>query len=373
MVTGSIENKIGGFREFCQSFVLAPQENGYFILNDIFRYLGYQSNHNQESQKHNKSNKDNKDNNNNNNNNFNLPSSRGHTTSDTSQSLRQETEIQSTGNVQQQNQLHNVNNNYIQQKSLHQLGNDIGDQQPMLGPTLNHNNSGARTSGVVGPTDPLKGISHLPNNSKIICESGATNNTIGNHKVEGDPEHNMVRLGGLSGSTPSSTDALRSPSPMLPVISTIDEDQGSNKQLQQQTLPEKDYKKLNNYGGRAYQYALFVSGIVNESSDEQIMKAFEKFGNIIDLTNKSKEKQFAFVYFDLPDGIVEAMKFIEAGGTITINGQTVQVERRKPQSNNNNINNWNYFSSAEPSNSSSIVNNNALKKQNSGSLLKKCK
>lgn len=366
MVTGSIENKVGGFREFCQSFVLAPQENGYFILNDIFRYLKYHSNHNRETEKHNKNN------NNNNNSNFSMSSSEGHATSETRGSLQRETEIQSTGNIQQQNQVYhcnNNNNNNMQQQSLHQLANNIGDQQ------LLQSNSGMRTSIAVGPTDPLRGVGQLHNNVKSINESGAMSNTIRNHKVEGDPEHNMVRLGVLSGSTASSIDVLRSPSPMLPVVSsTTDEAQGSNKQLQQQTLPEKDHKKLNTYGGRAYQYALFISAVTNESSDEQIIKAFEKFGNIIDVTNKSKEKQFAFVYFDLPDGVEEAMKFVQAGGTITINGQTVQVERRKPQYNNNNNNNtnWNY-SSSEPGNSTSIVNNNTLKKQNSGSLLKRSK
>ncbi|KAL3689656.1 hypothetical protein R1sor_015965 [Riccia sorocarpa] len=39
MVTGSLSSKAQGKRNFVQSFFLAPQEKGYYVLNDIFRYL----------------------------------------------------------------------------------------------------------------------------------------------------------------------------------------------------------------------------------------------------------------------------------------------------------------------------------------------
>ncbi|XP_002967633.2 ras GTPase-activating protein-binding protein 1 [Selaginella moellendorffii] len=39
MVTGSLSNRSNGRRDFVQTFFLAPQEKGYFVLNDIFRYL----------------------------------------------------------------------------------------------------------------------------------------------------------------------------------------------------------------------------------------------------------------------------------------------------------------------------------------------
>eukprot|EP00897_Mesotaenium_endlicherianum_P001582 jgi/Mesen1/1451/ME000132S00397 len=38
MVTGVLISKTGG-RNFVQTFFLAPQDNGYFVLNDVFRYL----------------------------------------------------------------------------------------------------------------------------------------------------------------------------------------------------------------------------------------------------------------------------------------------------------------------------------------------
>lgn len=38
-VIGEISNKSAPHRKFCQTFVLAEQTNGYFVLNDIFRYL----------------------------------------------------------------------------------------------------------------------------------------------------------------------------------------------------------------------------------------------------------------------------------------------------------------------------------------------
>jgi hypothetical protein len=38
-VIGEISNKAAAPRKFVQTFVLAPQTNGYFVLNDIFRYL----------------------------------------------------------------------------------------------------------------------------------------------------------------------------------------------------------------------------------------------------------------------------------------------------------------------------------------------
>jgi len=39
LVTGHLTGRDGVRREFSQSFFLAPQEKGYFVLNDIFRYL----------------------------------------------------------------------------------------------------------------------------------------------------------------------------------------------------------------------------------------------------------------------------------------------------------------------------------------------
>jgi hypothetical protein len=39
MVSGSLSTKSTGKRNFTQTFFLAPQEKGYFVLNDIFRYL----------------------------------------------------------------------------------------------------------------------------------------------------------------------------------------------------------------------------------------------------------------------------------------------------------------------------------------------
>ncbi|XP_024366287.1 nuclear transport factor 2 [Physcomitrium patens] len=39
LVTGSLSTSSSGKRNFVQSFFLAPQEKGYFVLNDVFRYL----------------------------------------------------------------------------------------------------------------------------------------------------------------------------------------------------------------------------------------------------------------------------------------------------------------------------------------------
>ncbi|KAK4692201.1 hypothetical protein P7C71_g4954, partial [Lecanoromycetidae sp. Uapishka_2] len=39
MVIGEISNKAAAHRKFTQTFVLAEQPNGYFVLNDMFRYL----------------------------------------------------------------------------------------------------------------------------------------------------------------------------------------------------------------------------------------------------------------------------------------------------------------------------------------------
>lgn len=39
LVTGYLTGKDGVRRTFTQTFFLAPQENGYFVLNDMFRYI----------------------------------------------------------------------------------------------------------------------------------------------------------------------------------------------------------------------------------------------------------------------------------------------------------------------------------------------
>lgn len=40
VVSGSVKSKkFTGWRKFMQTFLLAPQENGYFVLNDIFHFV----------------------------------------------------------------------------------------------------------------------------------------------------------------------------------------------------------------------------------------------------------------------------------------------------------------------------------------------
>ena len=39
MVTGALSTRGHAKRNFVQTFFLAPQEVGYFVLNDMFRYL----------------------------------------------------------------------------------------------------------------------------------------------------------------------------------------------------------------------------------------------------------------------------------------------------------------------------------------------
>lgn len=39
LVTGCLTGNNNDRRKFTQTFFLAPQDNGYFVLNDIFRYI----------------------------------------------------------------------------------------------------------------------------------------------------------------------------------------------------------------------------------------------------------------------------------------------------------------------------------------------
>jgi len=46
MVSGSVHTKgLSSGRKFIQSFFLAPQEKGYFVLNDIFHFIDEESVH----------------------------------------------------------------------------------------------------------------------------------------------------------------------------------------------------------------------------------------------------------------------------------------------------------------------------------------
>lgn len=49
LVTGSLSTKSNEKRNFVQSFFLAPQEKGYFVLNDIFRYLDVETHQTQKT------------------------------------------------------------------------------------------------------------------------------------------------------------------------------------------------------------------------------------------------------------------------------------------------------------------------------------
>ena len=46
MVSGSVQVKdFSSRRKFVQTFFLAPQEKGYFVLNDIFQFIDEQIHH----------------------------------------------------------------------------------------------------------------------------------------------------------------------------------------------------------------------------------------------------------------------------------------------------------------------------------------
>lgn len=49
LVTGSLSIKSNEKRNFVQTFFLAPQEKGYFVLNDIFRYLDVETHQTQKT------------------------------------------------------------------------------------------------------------------------------------------------------------------------------------------------------------------------------------------------------------------------------------------------------------------------------------
>lgn len=45
LVTGCLTGKDNNPQNFAQSFFLAPQEKGFFVLNDMFRYIDNASHH----------------------------------------------------------------------------------------------------------------------------------------------------------------------------------------------------------------------------------------------------------------------------------------------------------------------------------------
>jgi len=90
--------------------------------------------------------------------------------------------------------------------------------------------------------------------------------------------------------------------------------------------PEKDVRKSNAQGGRAYHFAVYLSKVPSEATDEQIIKTFEKYGKILDITNKAKEKNFAFVYYETAENVEEAIRH---NGEVKIANDNIVIEKRK--------------------------------------------
>jgi len=83
---------------------------------------------------------------------------------------------------------------------------------------------------------------------------------------------------------------------------------------------------MNNKGVRNYPYAIFISRLPSETTDEDIKKSFISCGTILDISNKAKDKGYAFVYFESIEGVENA---INLNGKAKIYNSVLNVEKRR--------------------------------------------
>eukprot|EP01080_Neovahlkampfia_damariscottae_P005230 gene5230-8841_t len=92
-------------------------------------------------------------------------------------------------------------------------------------------------------------------------------------------------------------------------------------QVTNSTNPTNPPQKKNHYPNTIY-----ISKVPEDLTEDDLQKHFKKYGKILGVSNKAKEKQFAFVYYETEKEMENAIK---DNGKIKIRDTVVSVEKRK--------------------------------------------
>ncbi|KAI7984368.1 Nuclear transport factor 2 [Camellia lanceoleosa] len=287
LVTGYLVGKDNTIRNFTQTFFLAPQEKGYFVLNDMFRYM--------EDVKHHNGNQS--------------------FTNDVEAPLTPE---QDSSPVQE---------NHVSEQTVVTV--EVIEEEA-LNPT---DNGGVSVVEVEEEVPVAEVVDEVPDESQVVVES--------NSRIEGVPKKSyasivmVMRESALPLSSPA-------PAPRRPIAKSQEQPvnlvQASATAVETPVSGSDAIENGNNHEGEADGYSIYIKGLPLNATPALLEDEFKRFGPIKSdgiqvRSNKQQGFCFGFVEFEVESAVQKA---IEAS-PVTIGGRQAFVEEKR--STNSRVNN----------------------------------
>ncbi|CAL5427143.1 hypothetical protein CsSME_00041500 [Camellia sinensis var. sinensis] len=287
LVTGYLVGKDNMIRNFTQTFFLAPQEKGYFVLNDMFRYM--------EDIKHHNGNQS--------------------FTNDVEAPLTPE---QDSSPVQE---------NHVSEQTVVTV--EVIEEEA-LNPTDNGEVSVVEVEEEVPVAEV---VDEVPDESQVVVES--------NSRIEGVPKKSYASIVMVmrESAMPLSSPA---PAPRRPIAKSQEQPvnlvQASATAVETPVSGSDAIENGNNQEGEADGYSIYIKGLPLNATPALLEDEFKRFGPIKSdgiqvRSNKQQGFCFGFVEFEVESAVQKA---IEAS-PVTIGGRQAFVEEKR--STNSRVNN----------------------------------
>ncbi|KAG4906396.1 hypothetical protein AAZX31_20G023300 [Glycine max] len=283
VVTGCLTGSDNLKRKFTQSFFLAPQDKGYFVLNDVFRYVDEYKSVDIES----------------------VPANDAATADESAPT---------DAFVPEPEVIHVAEDVPPSQTAV--VDADISVSKEVSQPLENGNVS---VTEKVVPVNHVKESSHQEH-SHYHAEKAASNNAL-----EDTPKKSFASIVNALKENAAPFHVRVSPVKLVeqPRVSSIPAPEAPAPSIE--SPPEKN----NENGGKAY--AIFVANLPMNATVEQLERAFKKFGPIKQdgiqvRSNKQQQSCFGFVEFESATSMQSAL---EASPPVTLDGRRLSIEERR--------------------------------------------
>lgn len=288
LVTGSLTGKDNVKRKFAQTFFLAPQEKGYFVQNDVFRYVDETA-----------------------------------PLETTSASVRNIVESGSADQAVPNAEVTHVSNNTTYDSTTNSAAKDLNNEPEVCDPEDNGGSGSGFEEEVVNEPASVQTISNemssaqKPDSSATQEEKKSYASIVRVNKISGASASGNVQTSGLRWA-PANTDQHKSrpakPSPELETSAPV-----------AVNGPESS-NALDNVEG----HSIYVRNLPMNATVTQLEEEFKKFGPIKSngvqvRSNKHQGFCFGFVEFESLDSMHSAIK----APSITIGNRQVVVEEKR--------------------------------------------
>eukprot|EP00761_Pharyngomonas_kirbyi_P008648 gb/GECH01008660.1/.p1 GENE.gb/GECH01008660.1/~~gb/GECH01008660.1/.p1 ORF type:complete len:406 (+),score=111.25 gb/GECH01008660.1/:1-1218(+) len=294
VVQGYLSNKGSAPRRFTQTFVLAVQPKGYYVYNDVFRYLS---------------------------NEIPLSAYAGRGAGGSS------TEVSNTdANGSSNNEHFEVDSTSA---TVGTVDESVGGEDRSISdvdvPEDSHSSSGE------SPSDE-------PKESETLAPSEAPKGVPADQFGEMEQEEPTSSDGPRTFASIVAGPGYQPPQPQQQEKEQSQQKEKISKQIhrkndrkddrrsRKQSKERKDGNRDDRNESRSnkFHYSVFVKNLKHETTEEDLRQVFNKFGDILNVENKAQEKGFAFITFRSLDAMKAALD-----SNVPVLGQNTFVQKRK--------------------------------------------